>query len=237
VRQAGALPTGAAPYQRTNGHELGLTAVPPGGSGTVTLHCTTCHNPHGTAYYRNLPRVTYAKGRNDLTRDVFLRGWARGQIAANYSADSVDFNEPNPRGSAMAEFCQECHRAFHTTTAPGGAWLRHPAAAAEISQRPGDHTSLALFAGRRYRVKVMSQTGDWGQQGAAWRAAPSGLTPTCITCHRAHGNRNPFGLITPTGTTAITEEGDGKVPVALCRQCHAQGLDELGGFPRVPQAP
>lgn len=230
VRQAGALPTGAPPYRWTNGHDLGGTAVPPGGGQTVTLHCTTCHGPHGTPYYRNLPQVTYAKERNDLTKDVFLRSWVRGQIAINYSAGNVDFNEPNSRGSGMAEFCKGCHVQFHTVAGFLGAWLRHPTAAANISSVPGGHSSLVTFSSHVYRVKVMSPSGDWGPTGGPWAGAPSTLTPTCITCHRAHGNRNPFALISPTGTQPITEEGDGKVPQALCRQCHAQG----GPRPSIP---
>ncbi len=237
VRQAGALPTGVSPFKWTNGHDLGVTAVPPGGTTIVTLHCTTCHNPHGSEYYRNLPRVTYAKDRNDLTKDVFLRSWVQGQIAVNYSADNVDFNEPMSRGSAMAEFCQRCHRDFHTVTVFGVGWLRHPTGAANISSVPAGHSSLAAFGGRPYRVKVMSPSGDWGPRGAAWTAAPFTLTPTCITCHRAHGNRNPFALISPTGIQPITEEGDGKVPQALCQQCHAQADQRPGALQPRPQAP
>jgi hypothetical protein len=60
--------------------------------------------------------------------------------------------------------------------------------------------------------------------GGPWTAAAFGLTPTCITRHRAHGNRNSFALISPSGSTPISEEGDDKVPIALCRQRHAQGL-------------
>ncbi len=221
VRQAGALPTGVPPYKRTGGHDLGVSAVPPGGTVTVTLHCTSCHNPHGTAYYRNLPQVTYAKGRNDLTKDLFLRSWVEGQIAVNYSADNVDLNEPNAHDSAMAEFCQGCHCDFHTTMAIGGAWLRHPTAAANLSPFPGGHSSLAAFRSRPYRVKVMSATGDWGPRGGVWAGAPATLTPTCVTCHRTHGNRNPFALIVPSGVQPITEEGDGKVPQDLCLQCHS----------------
>lgn len=45
-----------------------------------------------------------------------------------------------------------------------------------------------------------------------------------MSCHKAHGNRNPFGLIFMTGTGAtVTEDGDGGVYKDLCRQCHTQG--------------
>ncbi len=54
-------------------------------------------------------------------------------------------------------------------------------------------------------------------------------SPFCQSCHKAHGNQNPFGLIymARSGGT-ITEEGtttgDPKVGIRnLCGQCHGQG--------------
>jgi hypothetical protein len=222
VRQAGGLATGRPPYQRGKGHVLGDVASPPGGTSTVALHCTSCHAAHGTPYYRNLPRGTYAKAANDRTKDVFVRRWTRGDIAGNYSADAVDFNEPDPFGSAIGEFCQSCHTAFHTSLGGAFGWLRHPDAGANIGA-PGHHTDLATFASRPYRVKVMSPLGRWGTQGAPWLDAPANLTPTCVSCHRAHGNQNTFALIQPATTRPISEEGGGRSPRDLCRQCHAQG--------------
>jgi nitrate reductase cytochrome c-type subunit len=53
------------------------------------------------------------------------------------------------------------------------------------------------------------------------------LTPTCTTCHKAHGNQNPYGLIYLKGTGAVTEEGDADGQTeglrTMCKQCHSQG--------------
>ena len=50
------------------------------------------------------------------------------------------------------------------------------------------------------------------------------VTPSCMSCHKGHGNANPFGLIFMTGSGAnVTENGDGGVYKDLCRQCHVQG--------------
>ena len=60
-------------------------------------------------------------------------------------------------------------------------------------------------------------------------------TPGCVSCHKAHGNQNPFGLFylgrTPSGTP--NEQGAlmaGQVAMTdqigtrnLCGQCHGQG--------------
>lgn len=255
VRQAGALPTGATPYEDWKGHLLGSTTHPPGnpsncsychGSGhpiTVPppLRCNHCHDHHGNEYYRNLgrayapgsggfPGVTYAKGTNDLSRHVFVRSFTVGEVATNYAVASVDLNEPDSTRSGMGEWCGQCHGRFHGKQGDsnmggtgGRAWLRHPTADVNIGAQGGDRSSLAVFRTNLYRVKVMSPTGDWGAGGAAWPGAPSTLTPTCTTCHKAHGNRNPFGLIYLTGTQPITEEGDGTNVRDLCGQCHRPG--------------
>lgn len=237
VREAGALPTGNAPYEEWKGHSLGYTGVPPGGTQNFSegLNCTNCHQPHGNSYYLNLYGVTYAVGTNDLTKNVFVRSWSPTDISTDYSQDNVDFNEPNVHDSGMAQFCRGCHTDFHGQAGDsnmGGSggvnWLRHPTADASIGAVGGGHSSLSLFASHNYRVKVMSATGQWGIEGQPWSSASSSdkLTPTCITCHRAHGNQNPFGLIYLSGNGPFTEEGDADgVAVglsSLCRQCHVQ---------------
>lgn len=231
VRAGGALPTGVAPYEEFKGHMLGSTAVAPGGtfSAPTGLSCINCHSAHGNTNYRNLRPssipVTYAKDTNDLTKDVFLRGWTLGAIATNYAASNADFNEPVSTKSAMAAFCKNCHTNFHGAATDanmnnGTNWLRHPTANAELA---GSNLTMFSNASHLYRVKVMSPSGNWGTQGAQFTGAPTDLTPTCVSCHKAHGNQNPFGLIFATGAVDITEEGDGVGVRDLCRQCHNKG--------------
>jgi predicted CXXCH cytochrome family protein len=228
VRQAGALSTGVAPYENWKGHTMGFTGTPPGGTTPVTnFACADCHRAHGSTNYRNLDTpITYALGTNDTTKDVFVRSWTLGAVSTNYAASTVDFNEPVATRSAMGEFCKSCHTNFHgASTDPnmktGATWLRHPTADSNIGNTA--MVSLTQFSAKLYRVKVMSPTGNWGTQGTAWATAPADTTPTCISCHKAHGNKNPFGLIYATGTAAITEEGDGTGMRTLCGQCHTQG--------------
>lgn len=247
IRQAGAITTGTAPYEDWKGHTLDGLVTPPGGAMNIRLECVNCHAAHGNTNYRNLDGiispVTYAQGTNDLTKDVFIRSSTPGDLATNYSVANVDFNEPattpQNQGSALSKLCKGCHTDFHGRAADsnmGGAggtgWLRHPTADANIGAFGGGHSSLTVFRSKAYRVKVMSPSGDWGTQGSTWPAAPSDLTPNCMTCHKAHGNQNPFGLIYLAGTGPITEEGDaegnsslnqGVRLRALCGQCHVQG--------------
>lgn len=243
-------------YDATDGHTLWSTAVAPGGTFQNTesgLECVHCHAQHGSyAQYRNLlnrgifsgKSITFAVSSNDLTKDVFEHA------ARAYSETDVDFNEPNPAASAYANWCKSCHTSFHgaagdlstvggqsggQSTEPDASWLRHPNADVNIGTDPGlaaggvqtdssSHISsyVARFYTRTNNVKVMSPNGNW-------KPAPSDprvLTPSCFSCHKAHGNRNGFGLIFMRGAAGDptpTEDGDGGAYQDLCRQCHSQG--------------
>ena len=67
----------------------------------------------------------------------------------------------------------------------------------------------------------MSPTGVWESLDPVDLADS---TPTCVSCHKGHGNQNAFGLIYMAGTGVVTEEGDdGAQAKHLCGQCHVQG--------------
>jgi hypothetical protein len=175
--------------------------------------------------------MTYAIGANILSRDVFEQSATMG--GDHYSPNNVDFNEPNAAASGYGAFCKQCHTDFHgsasdanmrnTAGATGAEWYRHPTANSNIGAVGGGHSSLSQFRNNLYRTKIMSPTGVWGTQGTAWAAAPADLTPSCMSCHKAHGNTRAFGLIFATGTVAVDENGDGTNYRQLCGQCHRQG--------------
>ena len=248
-------PANDAGYDVTDGHTLWSTDVAPGGTWTSAegLECVHCHAQHGSAtQYRNLlnrgaqtgKNVTYASSTNNLTKDVFQRA------ARAYSEVDVDFNEPNQAASAYADWCKSCHTNFHGLA--GGAevggisggnsnpaivdgWVRHPNADVNIGTDPGPSSTgapsdsmsrISSYVTRYYtrinKVKVMAPNGDWAPDPATARV----LTPSCFSCHKAHGNKNGFGLIFMNGSTGSptpTEEGDGGAYLDLCRQCHSQG--------------
>ncbi len=229
------------------GHTLDSTATAPGSnpawSDANGLNCVDCHHQHGSGgsghpaggqQYRNLKSsvgngtqrwVTYnydGYGTNNLTRDVFERQ------AAEYDESIVDWNEPDTTKSAIANWCAGCHSNFHG--AIGGAevggvafgagfeeFVRHPAAGVNIGAIGGGHSSLTQYNAHVNKVKVMSSAGVWSPAG-------SDVTPTCITCHKAHGNGNSFGLILRQGTGTLNENGDtaGNQEEDLCGQCHVQ---------------
>lgn len=252
VRQAGALNdlTSAGPYYPADGHTLNSTDVAPGSdtswSNPDGLNCVNCHSAHGGGFansYRNLGgygtvggpgnEVTYSRGdvegSNDLTRWVFEDA-SGGTNAAHYGVGSITFNEPDPTTSAYANFCKGCHTDFHGTVggaeiggvgSPASEFVRHPAAGADIGAVGGGHSNLAQFAGKVNQIQVMSPTGE---RAGAYTGTDAGLTQSCMSCHKGHGNQNAFGLIYMIGTGTITEEGDDGVQVKdLCKQCHVQG--------------
>jgi hypothetical protein len=146
----------------------------------------------------------------------------------------VDYNEPNTNSSKYGQWCQNCHVDFHgsggaanmggqsggVTASNTNPWKRHPTADVNIGTPNATFiSSLTRFNGLTNRVKVMDSQGLWNGT-----TADNTVTPSCMSCHKAHGNRNPFGLIFMTGTGAtVTEDGDGGVYKDLCRQCHTQG--------------
>jgi Doubled CXXCH motif (Paired_CXXCH_1) len=236
-------------YAETDGHTLYSNLFPPGAGiapgsspaaqytpGPEGLICTNCHAQHGTSNYRNLlnrglfagDTLSYAVGTNDLTKDIFERN------AKSYVETDMDFNEPNTSVSKYANWCQNCHVDFHgaagagtnmggqsggVTSANVSPWKRHPTADVNIGTVGATFiSSIARFNGLANRVKVMDSQGLWNAT-----AGDNTVTPSCMSCHKGHGNANPFGLIFMTGTGSPTENGDGGVYKDLCRQCHVQG--------------
>lgn len=236
VRQGGAL-NADGDGAEANGHTLDLSATAPGGTwvtGSGGLQCAHCHEPHGVGNnYRNLRTnpgnatgvsVTYVTGTtNNTAQDVWQVSGPDSTIEKHYATSNINFNEPSTSASAYASFCKGCHTNFHG--AKGGAelggtggvdWIRHPTADADIGA-VGDatHSSYATFSGQTNNVQVMSASGTW---------PATDNTPSCMSCHKAHGNQNAFGLIFMSGDGTVTEEGDdGTTVKELCKQCHTQG--------------
>jgi hypothetical protein len=290
-RSGGALNDAAAgsgnelTYDAYDGHTLGSTATPPGGSAlSDPLGCASCHNVHGymgprtstmtdiagnafvevNGSYRNLEPlnkffgppaiyVSYEYGTATNGADVYE------VTQAEYDAWEVNLQEPTPTDSGFATWCGSCHGDFHgadVTAAPylaadasgdGGQYNhfnKHPASTSNIgANQPvsGGYSSLTLFAGHNYRVRVMDPESDWGAplDGTPWAidldtdGLPTSnldLTATCLSCHKAHGTTQPFGLIYLDGavddiqTTAGENgsQGGNAGYRALCGQCHVQ---------------
>lgn len=235
------------------GHKIGSTVNPPGYDGTNTggyfpagsaLECVSCHSPHGSANFRNLipyamrgaigsanvskvsPTVSKAAAF-DSTKDVtILNGSAytfgSGAMQNYYGRQAVVFSRladgseivfnGAKSSNHMDQFCGVCHGQFHggdaTTDVVGNGtdFVRHPTSVVKVG-------SFSSATGAS-NLKLYQATGT---QTAATDS------PGCLTCHKAHGNNNPFGLIYPSPTAAdTTEEGNGAYKT-LCKSCHGMG--------------
>jgi hypothetical protein len=227
---------------------------------TQGLECTSCHLQHGqAARYRNLGPRSFPGGSsnapsyvidtvNNTAKDVWIN------IASSYVAGSGNAATFNPYYDTANIFfnrndgtqtslkysnrislqCAACHANFHGgpgdaniggTLADPEAFLRHPGAQTTIGQSGGGHSALSRYQQATTRVKTTSSQ----QAAGLWTDA----SPFCLTCHKAHGNQNPFGLIFlnrnaasvdeqggyATGQTVSLQEGYRN----LCGQCHSQG--------------
>jgi hypothetical protein len=137
----------------------------------------------------------------------------------------MDWNEPDSSESAIARWCGGCHSFAHgndlttssglgSTPPPGGTMLEnHPVRLTNFGAPETDQFNTHVN-----KVKVMSEIGMWDLVGMD-------VTPTCTSCHRAHGNGNPQGLIFRSGNGALSEDGDsgGSSVEDLCLQCHVGG--------------
>jgi len=227
------------------------------------LECISCHLQHGSAtVYRNLgPRngafqPTYVLGpTNDTTKDVWINMAApytpnTGNAATFnplYATANVSYNRTDPAipaGATMQTsnrvdtFCSACHGDFHggpgdanigATAAALDGFIRHPTGktviGASAAQNFGGHSALTRYTGATTKVKVY----------ASDRTGYTDATPGCVTCHKAHGNQNPFGLVFQSRSAASVDEqgGFGSAQAEtqmvgyrnLCGQCHSQGSD------------
>ena len=175
----------------------------------------------------------------------------------DYNQTDIQFEEPSQTASAYGAWCSTCHTNFHgapgstqvgsivggRVQAGGQGYLRHPTAGVNIGGSTTDSltfvTSLANYRqtaalsplGAGNVAKVMDANHLWTGDATLDKT----ITPSCFSCHKAHGNNNPFGLIFMGGAktgavTTSTEEGDGGEFRSMCHQCHAQGRDPARAF-------
>jgi hypothetical protein len=130
--------------------------------------------------------------------------------------------------------CSSCHGMFHGGAGdteiggianPLGAGFvefeRHPTSGVTIGQVGGGHSSLT---GRYANAASINKVKVYADNQTTFADA----SPGCVSCHKAHGNKNPFGLIFMNRLAGtVTEEGTGTVITDglrdLCGQCHVQG--------------
>lgn len=223
-----ARPVGVA---NPTGHDLGLgVSVPLSNLSSMTLNCTTCHDPHGTRNYRNLR--SSPSGRTNVpivmnnpsqpTDDVFVNVRPDGSNpGAGYRRSNTGYK------AKMAAWCAECHDSLASNsigTSPAH-FMRHPSNVALNAS--GYHTAPTNWTGGTSQG-FGAITGD--STAGIPRTRFQGPTATnftesttvaasnevfCPSCHLAHGSNYKGGLLWPF------KEG-GADMMAPCQQCHNQ---------------
>ncbi|HXY40987.1 MAG TPA: cytochrome c3 family protein [Vicinamibacteria bacterium] len=170
-------------------HLMGTQVDAPWG-GQTTLTCVSCHDPHGTASYRNLKLDPRGIGAPRLVVSHQIVPLS-GNIAQFYDSSNVRYK------SGMTSWCVNCHVGTDQTN-------HHPVDTT-IYNSPNGWASYSAWVGVTLpRVPVQSPNDD---------IIPSQDDQVfCLSCHKAHGSANPFGLIYPDGATQDS----------ACSQCHVQ---------------
>jgi hypothetical protein len=135
--------------------------------------------------------------------------------------------------------CAYCHGSFHgavdsaniggeTSGTTFERFNRHPVGGITLGTLGGGHSGTA--ASRYAAATAVSRVKVYADNQSTFVDA----TPGCISCHKGHGNDQPFGLIFANRTIAgMGENGNLPVPTdgvslavaqrGLCGQCHGQG--------------
>lgn len=156
----------------------------------------------------------------------------------NYNRNDGTTAGGNQYSNRMENFCAGCHGNFHggpgdsevggvAATSGFDEFERHPSHVT-IGQVGGGHSNLDFYANAANVAKVKAYISDY--------TTYANTSPGCVSCHKAHGNQNPFGLFfLDAASTSIAEEGGytaaemangyGVGYQHLCGQCHTQGIN------------
>jgi hypothetical protein len=176
-------------------HVLGASPlIPPGGTQAMSLTCTSCHDPHGSASYRNLKLDPLGAG-------VSLPVTSHQIVARNGSNIPQVYTSANIRyKSGISNWCASCH-------GPQDPGIGH-VVDKPISGAPSTdstywlNTDFAALAPAQVRVPVQTPTDD---------TLPSADDQVfCLSCHKAHGSANPRATLFADGLTLDS----------TCNQCH-----------------
>ncbi|MBI5837849.1 MAG: hypothetical protein HZB25_11430 [Candidatus Eisenbacteria bacterium] len=188
--------------------------------------CIDCHTPHGNNIARNLQWISWPEGTPDL--GVLTNPAANGmqryetENVAYGSLNSVSLREPS-------NMCLDCHHVFS-----GGYYINDPHGSADFAKHPtydserSSTNNIAQGAVRGTTVPAHWEGGTGSGFGSTARVRPlnegsssyaSARTINastngvfCLSCHKAHGSDQAFGLVFPASPSGYSAGG--------CDQCH-----------------
>ncbi len=190
-----------------------------GSMATASVQCIDCHNYHGNSSYRNLWWASAPGSEPPL-----LAAIAPGATGlARYERGNVGYPAPSAGGWAeVTNMCVDCHHTFFAPwyTQSTSPYHRHPGVNSESGgfypiNRTGAHTDADnwLAGGAGFGVPRLPFVVVGATDFASATTVAANNQVFCLTCHKAHGSENPFGLRWDYGSRTATGL-DG------CQQCH-----------------
>lgn len=185
--------------------------------------CIDCHAPHGNGRARNLQWASWPQG----TPELGLFSSPLGSGMARYEAANVSYGSLGSEAlREVTNICLDCHHVFtggwYIDPDGNGIHNRHPSFDSErgspntISQGDAQGTTVSshwvggtgsgFYGTTRVRSVVPGATGY-----AAGTVVDAGNGVFCLSCHRAHGSDQDFGMVWPLS---------GGLSATGCDQCH-----------------
>jgi len=186
-------------------HNLSMASgeIPPGGTDSLVLSCSSCHDSHGNSNYRNLLPNPAGSG-NSTDVSVVASQIKTADGPGGNSPDDVYAPSNITYRSGMSEWCNDCHTNYHGISETGSPepWFRHPQ---DISISGSSHADYSHWSGTiSNRIKVQSPNDT---------TVPSTDDRVfCLSCHKAHSSSKKNSLI----------YADGNSMLSTCQQCHNQ---------------
>jgi predicted CXXCH cytochrome family protein len=152
--------------------------IPPGGTIPMVLNCTTCHDPHGNANYRNLRPDPTLTAQSPVAVAVSQTTIANGTNPATvYVPSNIIYK------SGVSAWCIKCH------------------GEPQIGDHPDDRTIFGTVSAD-YATWVGVTLPRVPVHSPADNAIPSQDDAViCLSCHKAHGSANWKTLIYADGIT------------------------------------
>jgi len=190
------------------------------------MQCTSCHNPHGTAFEKFL--VVNNTGSALCITCHLKPGWSAGSHATSTKTWNGLGTDPWPATSGTtvaANGCENCHRPH---SAPGRKFLLHQAT--EEGTCYSCHNGNVAAKNIQAEIAKLSRhtvTATTGTHDPTEQAVVGTMHVECVDCHNPHaskaGTGSPNGPL--TGVRGVNIGGAAVATAAaeyeICFRCHA----------------